>query len=112
MLLGVLSLCLPAGRAQALTAPAVTITGGIRTESALTNKTVTMAGRSELHLTDPANPLPGSQIKLNSPDAWLFLENIRPDVVLSDILPKIHINDKAAINGVNVRVAEYDMVRW
>jgi hypothetical protein len=85
------------------------ISTGIQSVDALTNKTVTMTGYSELHLTGRGDPLPGCQIDLNSPDAWLFLENVRPSAVFSTILNRVRVNGAPAVNGVNVRVAEYDM---
>ena len=98
-----------AGMAQQNKTQPVILAGGIQTDRALVNKTITLTGRSELHLTDRDNPLTGCRINLNSPYAWLFLENVRPAVVLSTLLTQTRVNGAAAVNGVNVRVAEYAM---
>ena len=93
-----------AGRAQTLS-----ISGGIKSFASLTNTAVTMTGRCELHLTDAASPLPGCHVNLNSPDAWLFLENVRPSAVISTYLSQITVSGAAAVSGTNVRVVEYAM---
>ena len=85
------------------------ITNGIHTYTTLDNTTVTMTGRSELHVTSTANPIPGCLIHLNSPDAWFFLPAIRPSAVVSTYLGQIRVDGQAATSGLNVRVDEYAM---
>ncbi|BCM90052.1 extracellular exo-alpha-L-arabinofuranosidase [Abditibacteriota bacterium] len=92
------------GHAQPLS-----ISSGIQNFPSLPNKTITLTGHSELHISGTDKPLAGSVINLDSPDAWLFLDNVRPSVVLTDVLTKVRVSGAAAVNGVNVRVAEYAM---
>jgi len=91
------------------TAQSLTITNGIQTYTGLTNTTVTMTGRAELRVTATNNPIPGSLIHLNSPDAWLFLPGIRPSVVASTYLSQVRVNGANAVSGGNVRIVEYAM---
>ncbi len=83
------------------------ITNGIHTYSALTNTIVTLTGRSELRITAAANPIPGSQINLNSADAWLLLPNVRPSTVAASYLGQVRVNGAAAVSDGNVRVVPY-----
>ena len=92
------------GRAQTLT-----ITSGIQSYTSLSNTTVTMTGRSELHVTNAGSPLTGCVVNLNSPTAWLFLENVRPSAVIASYLSEVRVSGAAAVNGTNVRVVEYAM---
>lgn len=73
----------------------------------LANTTVTLTGKSELHLTGAAGPLSGCQIHLNSDDAWLFLEKVRPSTASSSYLSQVRIRGAAAVLNSNVRVVEY-----
>jgi len=91
------------------TAQTLTLTNGIQKYSALTNTTVTMTGRSELHLTTTNNPISGCTINLNSADAWVLLPNIRPSVVQASYLSQFFVNGVAAALNTNVRLSEYAM---
>ena len=80
----------------------------IRTYPSLAGATVTMTGRSELRLTGAGVPLSGSQIHLNSPEAWLFLHQIKPSVVnTSAYLSQIRVNGAAAVLHSNIRIVQY-----
>lgn len=83
------------------------IAGGSQTFATLPDTTVTMTGKSELHLTASTSPMTGSVINLNSSDAWLFFENIAPSVVSSTYLSQIQVSGAAAIAGTNVRIAQF-----
>ena len=87
----------------------LTITNGIQTCTALTNTTVNLSGRSELHVTATNNPIPGCLINLNSSDAWFFMDNLQPASVVSSQLGQITVNGAAAVANSNVRVVEYAM---
>jgi fibronectin type 3 domain-containing protein len=87
----------------------LTITNGIQTYTALTNTTVNMTGRSELHITGTNSPISGCLINLNSSDAWFFMDNIQPASVVSSYLGQITVNGAAAVVDNNVRVVEYAM---
>jgi Concanavalin A-like lectin/glucanases superfamily/Glycosyl hydrolase catalytic core/Alpha-L-arabinofuranosidase B (ABFB) domain/Ricin-type beta-trefoil lectin domain-like/Putative Ig domain len=79
----------------------------VYTVSTLMNTTATLTGRAELHVTGGGDPIPGSTIHLNTPDAWLFMENILPSQVISTFLSRVRVNGATALNNSNVRVAEY-----
>jgi hypothetical protein len=82
---------------------------GVHTYAALPDTTVTMSGESELHVTAASNPIPNSTIHLNSPDAWFWLDNVRPTTVNSTYLSQVRVNGAAAVQGSNVRVVQYGM---
>lgn len=93
----------------ALSAQAQTlaINNDVNSYATLTNTTVTMTGRSELRITGTSNPISGSTINLNSPDAWFFMTNIQPTVVVSTYLGQVKVNGAAAAAGSNCRVVQY-----
>jgi hypothetical protein len=95
----------PAGKAQ----QTLNISNSIQTYSTLSDTTINMSGRSELHITAAGNPIAGCLINLNSPDAWLFLENVQPSLVISNHLGQIRVNGAPAQLDDNVRVVEYVM---
>src|SRR5579871_6672968 len=100
-----LALCFP----LITTAQTLNIANGVQTYPSLANTTVTMTGRCELHVTNAANPIPGCVINLNSPEAWFFLQNVRPSAVSANYLPQILINGAAAVPGSNCRLDQYAM---
>lgn len=75
----------------------------------LANTTATLTGKAELHVSNAADPIAGSVIHLNSPDAWLFLTNIAPSRVVSTFLSRVRVNGAAAVLDSNVRVVQYEM---
>jgi autotransporter-associated beta strand protein len=88
-------------------AQTVTITSGVQKYASLTSTTVNMSGRCELWVTNPATPLSGCTINLNSTDAWLFLPNIKPSVTAASYLGQIKINSASAVADSNCRVVQY-----
>ena len=88
-------------------ARALTITNATQTYLSLLNTDVTLAGRAELYLTASTNPVTGSTIHLESPDAWFFLPNIRPSVVVAKYLSQVRVGSAAASAGTNVRVDQF-----
>jgi hypothetical protein len=84
------------------------ITNGVWNFTSLTNSTVTMSGSSELWLITTNAPLSGSTVNLESPDAWIFLPNLRPSLATT-YLSQFRVNGLTAISGGNVRVVEYAM---
>ena len=85
------------------------IPDSVQTFSSLTNTTVTLTGKSELHVTGTSNPIAGSTIHLNSHDSWLWFDNIRPSTVSSNYLGQIKVNGASAVHGGNVRIVQYGM---
>ncbi|MCB1129735.1 MAG: hypothetical protein KDN05_01305, partial [Verrucomicrobiae bacterium] len=85
------------------------IDDSVRSFTSLTNTTVTLTGRSELHITGTSNPVSGSTIHLNSHDSWLFFDKIRPNTVNSSYIGQVRVNGSPAAHGTNVRVVQYGM---
>jgi hypothetical protein len=85
----------------------LTITDEIKTYDSLSNSIVSMFGKSELHITNGTNPLPGSEINQYSEDAWLFFVRIEPSKVAADYLNQVKVFDQEAIPGQSVRVEQY-----
>jgi autotransporter-associated beta strand protein len=90
-------------------AQTLNISSGVQKYFALTNATVTMTGHCELWVADSQTPLSGCTINLNSTDAWLFLPNVPPSVVVSNYLTQVRVNGANAVADGNVRVVEYAM---
>jgi hypothetical protein len=72
-----------------------------------TDKEIVIDGQTDLHLTATTQILNNSVVKLNSPDSWVFFDNIRPQVVADSLLQFIYINNNAAVLNTNVRVSKY-----
>ena len=85
------------------------ISSGLQTYLALSNTVVTMTGRCELRVMGTNNPISGSIINLNAPDAWFFLPNLPPSVVSASYLGQVRVNGAAAVAGVNCQLTEYTM---
>ncbi|HOQ04309.1 MAG TPA: DUF5010 C-terminal domain-containing protein [Anaerohalosphaeraceae bacterium] len=85
------------------------IDNSIQTYGALSNATVYMTGTSELHLTGSSSPLTNSTVHLNSSDAWLFFDSLKPSAVnTSTYLNQIKVNGAAAVLNTNIRIVEYE----
>jgi autotransporter-associated beta strand protein len=95
------------GSAGSILAQTLTINNDIQTYATLGSTTVTMTGRSELHITGATAPITGSTIHLNSSDAWFFMDGIRPNTVNSTYLSQVRINGASAVHGTNCRVVQY-----
>jgi autotransporter-associated beta strand protein len=99
----------PPGPSLLLEAGSLTLNNESRTFATLPDTVVTMTGRSELHITGAASPVTGSTFNLNSQDAWLFFDNVKPSVVNSTYRPQIFVNGAAAVIGTNVRIVQFGM---
>ena len=88
-------------------AQSLDVRDAVRSFVAITNTTVTMAGRAELRITGTNDPLPGCVIHLNSPDAWLLLTAVSPSQVASTFLGRVRVNGAGAVLDGNVRVVQY-----
>lgn len=62
----------------------------------------------QLHITGGGDPIAGCVFNFTSPDAWLFLDNIRPSQVLASFLGRFRVNGQPATPDTNLRVAQYD----
>jgi hypothetical protein len=96
------SLCPPRAGAQT-----VELHEAVRIVAGLTNTTVTLTGRAELRVTGAGDPLPGCVIHLDSPDAWLLLNNVAPSQAASAFLSRVRVNGAVAVRDTNVRVVQY-----
>lgn len=85
----------------------INITDQLVTVDNYVDKEIIISGKCDLHLTSATQPLSNSIVRLMTEDSWLFIDNIRPSVVISTILSNVFVNDKAAVNKSNVRVAIY-----
>lgn len=90
-----------------LTAQTLDIHDAVKTFATLSNTTVTMSGRAELRITGTGDPIPGSIIHLNSPDAWVLMTALAPSQVASTFLNRVRVNGANAVLDSNVRVAQY-----
>lgn len=85
----------------------VMITGNVVYMLPSFNKNFIVSGKTDFHLTGETTPLINSSVELNSEDAWLFFDNIKPSVVIANWLDKVTINGISATNNPNVRISIY-----
>ncbi|HEV7951618.1 MAG TPA: hypothetical protein VGP24_17790, partial [Glaciihabitans sp.] len=85
------------------------VTNDVRKFATLPDTVATLSGKAELHVSNAGDPIAGSVIHLNSPDAWFFLTNIAPSRVVSTFLGRVRVNGAAAMTDTNVRVVQYEM---
>ncbi|GAB2541152.1 glycosyl hydrolase [Rufibacter soli] len=71
------------------------------------NTNFIVSGKTELHFTADVTPFVNSSVDLASDNAWLYFDNVRPAVVLSNWLQHVKVNGAPAVNNSNVRVAIY-----
>ncbi|RVT79762.1 T9SS type A sorting domain-containing protein [Flavobacterium sufflavum] len=74
---------------------------------ALSKTKMVLKSSASLYLNNGYNPLINSTVDLNSTDARVYFENIRPSEVISSYLNLITLNGVAASNNANVFVANY-----
>lgn len=88
---------------------AVTLTARETTVVNYTDKEVVINGKSDLRITSTtcASALNNSIIRLNSEDARVIFENLRPGEVVDSLLKFMYVNTEVAVNKINVRVAIY-----
>lgn len=79
----------------------------ITTINRLINKQMALTEPIDYHITSSEVPLEQSTIDINHEDAWVFFDNIRPQVVINNLLGSIKINGAAIVNNVNARVTLY-----
>ncbi|MBN1127948.1 MAG: hypothetical protein JXA71_03120 [Chitinispirillaceae bacterium] len=74
----------------------------------LVNRSVTLQGHAELHLTDATDPLDNtSTINFTSDNGWVFFDNVRPDTVRARYLVRFTVSGTAASVDANVRLVQY-----
>lgn len=81
----------------------------IEIKSALNNKAFVLNEGIDLHLSDANTPLNNATVDLQSEDAWLFFDKIRPGEVAGKLAKSILINGKELKTGNNgnARIALY-----
>lgn len=85
----------------------VIVTAAVAEYPTYFNSNFIVPGKTALHFTAEVTPFVNSSVELNSNDAWLYFDNVRPAVVISDWLPHVKVNGAAAANNTNVRIAIY-----
>lgn len=80
----------------------------VETQPALSGQNLVLKEAVDFHLTDP-QPIRSGSIDLSSPDAWLFLDNVRPSAVASQYAGSISVGGKPLKtgDGGNARIAIY-----
>jgi len=79
-----------------------------RSVATIPNRKVSVSGKTELRLTGPDDPMPGSFINFASPDAWLILEKVPPSKVISGFLDRMFVDAEPARLEHNIRVAAFE----
>ena len=77
------------------------------TLASLTNKVVTVSGKSELHLTATTSVLTNTTINLTSDNSWVFFDNVRPAEVITSYLKYFSVNGVTAVKPTNIRLSIY-----
>lgn len=79
----------------------------VKKHETLLNQVVNLVGNTVVHVTGKGDPITGSTFVFNSPDAFLFLDQVPPSVVEAKFLGRMRVNRDKAEPGVNLRVAQY-----
>lgn len=85
----------------------INITDQLVSVDSYVDKEIIISNKCDLHIISATQPLTNSIVRLLTEDSWLFIDNIRPSVVITTILPYVFVKDKQAVNKSNVRVAIY-----
>jgi hypothetical protein len=85
----------------------IVIPSGKTSVESYTDAQVTVSDGADLHITSATAPLTNSTVTLETENAWLFFDHIRPSTVISDYLSSVKIGTAPAANGTNCRVEIY-----
>jgi hypothetical protein len=85
----------------------VNLTEGNTSVATYSDKEINLSGKANLHLTHQTLPLLNSVINLNTEDAWLYFDNIRPQPVIDTLLKYVYVKGIKAVQNTNVRVIIY-----
>ncbi len=77
---------------QGASLPSLTISGQDNTLSSFDNQVVTVSDQSILHITASENPLKGSLLFLTPGNSWIFLDNVDPSVVATELLRHVYVD--------------------
>lgn len=72
----------------------------------LADQMVSISGKCDVHVLS-SEGLKGADIQLWGADAWLYLDEIKPSMVISTYLPNISVDGEKADMAKNVRLAQY-----
>ena len=61
----------------------------------------------DFHLSDVDPLRNGATVDLQSPDAWLFFDNVKPSIAIDKYVPSVTVNGEAIEPGVNARAEMY-----
>jgi len=70
-------------------------------------RSYTLTGSATLTLTDPQTPFVTGEVHLNSEDASLIIQNLRPSEVQEHFIDHVFVNGQPAVNNVNARLVPY-----
>lgn len=91
---------------QASESTTVTLSdAGLVEKSYLYNASISVSGKTSLHLTAMTAPYANTEVSLSGDDAWLYFDYVKPSKVISDYLSTVKIDGQTAVNGENCRVA-------
>ena len=82
----------------------VNLSSGNTTATNLVDKEINISGKATLHITNDTNALTNSVINIQSDDAWVYFDNIRPQTVIDSLLRYVKINGANAVQNTNTRV--------
>jgi len=85
----------------------ITITDKEVFATSYTDNEIILNNQTDLHITATTAPLTNSIINLNSENAWVFFDNIKPADVNSAYLQYFKVNGQAAVLKSNVRMSIY-----
>jgi hypothetical protein len=79
----------------------------VQTVGVLPKAPLKLKGKVDYHVASSADPMPGGTIGLASPDAWLFLDGVRPSRAAETILSRLQVDGTDANLNTNVRFVQY-----
>ncbi len=85
----------------------IVATNGVQIYAALTNTTVVVSNRAEVHVSASTAPLTTCVVHLNSSDSSFVFQNVKPSTVVSTYLSQLVVNGAAAVADSNCRVVQY-----
>jgi hypothetical protein len=68
---------------------------------------VSLVGKVDYHVTGTDDPQNGGAINLASPDAWLFLDHVRPSRAADTIISRLQVDGTPAVLNSNMRIVQY-----
>ncbi|TWT94017.1 Glycosyl hydrolase catalytic core [Botrimarina colliarenosi] len=79
------------------------------TVDSLSSTVIELTGQSELHISHSRGVIVNSEVRLNSPDAWLFLHNVKPSNVDGVLLGQLRVDGAPALPGINLRIVQHGL---